>query len=202
MFINATTNGGNGHRTSYPTRLNKRRGFSLVELAMVLAIIALLVAGIMLFFAKVQDQQKANDLVTESTIILSAMPQLWTNGQGYSGNLNTLLQGTAQIPKKWATSGDGPGFIGTPYKTSIFMAGATEVGSSLIQDYTIEYYSPTVRACVMLMTSDFGSRVLERETWNGDQSEVGSDGAKMSVTAAEAACVGSPGHFAFLLFKG
>lgn len=96
-----------------PATFSRRRraGFSLVEIAMVLAIIALLVAGILLFFNNAQQMWKTNDATEEMAFVLNGITSMYQdNYQNFDTDTLTLqqLQSGMAIPNRWvASSGTG-----------------------------------------------------------------------------------------------
>jgi prepilin-type N-terminal cleavage/methylation domain-containing protein len=95
-----------------PFSLCRGHGFSLVELAMVLAIVALLVAGIMLFFAEANAKLKAQEASEELLVVLSSIHSLYNGQPDYTGLSSTLVVQSGQLPNKWNKSNT---YVWSPY---------------------------------------------------------------------------------------
>ena len=101
------------------SQIRRHRGFSLVEIAMVLAVGTLIISGAMLFFQRANMSLIANDMQTEFTVIVSAVHNITSGVSDYSGVTDAVMYGSPDIPAKWKS----PVFnsLMTPYHMPLSM---------------------------------------------------------------------------------
>jgi prepilin-type N-terminal cleavage/methylation domain-containing protein len=150
-----------------PARMRRharRHGFSLVELAMVLGIVSLLVAGIMLFFANASDRQKVTDAITEMVAIQSTVGSL-TAGQPFDEtlDLNQVITQSKMLPSKWVYPAGANSFIEDPWKGFVNVSYADVVGGG---GYflTIQLFGLNPQACSAMVASDVGQYYTQTDT--------------------------------------
>jgi prepilin-type N-terminal cleavage/methylation domain-containing protein len=136
---------------AFAARRRRSSGFSLVEIAMVLAIIALLVAGIMLFFNNASSSQKTNDAGTEIAAVSQVVRSLWAGQPDYTGVTTSAIAASGQLPNKW-TKGTG--------LTDAF-AGAVSVGGTASNtNFFITMTNVPSLACNKFATTDMGTGLI------------------------------------------
>jgi major structural subunit of bundle-forming pilus len=132
-------------------RLRRRGGFSLVEIAMVLAIIALLVAGIMLFFNNASNAQKTNDASEEVAAVSQVVRSLWEGQPDYSTLSTAAIASSGQLPSKWVK--------GTALADAF--AGAVTVSSTNSgTNFLISMAAIPNLACTKFATTDMGTGLI------------------------------------------
>lgn len=163
----------------------RRSGFSLVEIAMVLAIVALLVAGIMLFFSNANTAQRTNDAMAELAAIQQTVRSLYSGQADYTGLDAVLVGNSRQMPAKWVrgTIGSATG-LSSPFGAAVNVAAATTTTTN--DSFTIAMTGVPAQACNKMVTMDLGTSLISLR--------VGSTAAAVTgraMTAAEAngACV-------------
>lgn len=130
----------------------RRSGFSLVEIAMVLAIVALLVAGVMLFFSSAANAQKTNDAMTELAAVQMVVRSMYSGQPDYLNLTSTILAGSGQLPAKWVKSAS---LLSNPFNSLMTVA---ETNSSV--NFYVTFNGVPVAACTKMVTTDFGTSLI------------------------------------------
>lgn len=76
-----------------------KKGFSLLEILLVLAIAATLVIGAFIIYPKARDNANANTLFNEIGMIRAAVQELYGSRPGYLGLNNQVLRDSNLLPK-------------------------------------------------------------------------------------------------------
>lgn len=89
---------------------SRKTGFSLFEIAMVLAIIALLIAGVMLFYSNASRQNQFTDVQKELTVVRSVVDSIYSGTADMPAALGWqtptgLIAKSGQVPAKWVNNG-------------------------------------------------------------------------------------------------
>src|SRR4051794_95238 len=82
-------------------RRRRGHGIGLVELALALAIGALLVAGAVVYFSNASTAQKTNDAMSESTAIQQVVRGLYAGQPDYTGLTSNIIAASKQLPSKY-----------------------------------------------------------------------------------------------------
>ena len=98
------------------TRLNKRRGgFTLVEIMIVVAIIALLAAIAVPGFLRARKRSQASRVINDLRLIDAAVDQYAIENNRTSGSSVTVVQWTAYLKQGTALSNTGNDVFGNAY---------------------------------------------------------------------------------------
>lgn len=142
-------------RMSVPTgRRIRHGGYSLMEISMVLAIVALLIAGVLLFLSNASDGQKSADTVREVLAIEGAVYQGYAGQSSYDGLSAGVLAGGKQLPTRWV----GGGGLVNPY------AGAVLVYADPVNPgWDVVVYGLSQKACtdVALSGQQMGASLVQ-----------------------------------------
>ena len=131
-------------------RVNRRRGFSLVEIAMVLSIISLLVAGLMQFYSNVVSQNMGKDSKLEFVQIQSTIHGLYEGQPDYTGLTDVIVTGSPEIPSKWKNAGKTQ--LMTPWHSPLSILTLDNPPDALF----IVYHNVPPDICMQIVTSDPG----------------------------------------------
>ena len=157
-------------------RVRRNKGFSLVEIAMVLAIIALLVAGVMLFFSNASNAQKTNDAMTELAAVQQVVRSIYAGQPSYNGLTSAVLASSAQLPNKWVSAAGG--------LVDPFAGAVTVVAVNTDQNFSVTMTNVPNASCNKMVTTDFGTGLLSVATNSGTAIPA----RAMTPTEANAAC--------------
>jgi len=142
-------------------RLRRSGGFTLVELAMVLAIIGLILAGIMMAFTGASTGQKTADATSELGMLQQVVRSLYAGQPDYTGLSGVVVAQSGQMPKKWvagtiaAPTGTG---LSSPFTAPVTIAPATNTVANDV--FTIKYTNLPSTACSRMATMDLGTGLL------------------------------------------
>lgn len=135
-----------------------RKGFSLLELAMVLAVGALILAGVMMYYNTVTVNQKTEDAIGELASIQQAVRNLGSGISGYTWVTSSIISQSGELPRKWiqGTASTGSANITNPFGGSVTVAqGATE------ETFRVTYNNVPNQACTKMGVMDLGSGVYQ-----------------------------------------
>lgn len=178
-------------RNSNTLALNRLRrrggGYSLMEIAMVLAIISLLVAGVMLFFSNASTANKTNDSMTEVANVTQVVRSLYAGQSDYSLLTSEVqIAQSGQLPAKWVkgTIAAATG-INNPFGGAVNVVSATNNVAN--DSFTIVDNGIPSQACSKMVTMDLGTSLVSLKTGTG----AAVIGRAMSPIEAQAACSGT-----------
>ena len=152
MFLNRRNNANRDFR--------HERGFTLLELTMSLAIIAVLVGGIVLFFSSASTSQKTSDAMYELGNIQQAVHSMYSGQANYSTISTQIIAQSQQIPSKW---GGGTAQLTDPFNgaTNVTPEGnAIQGGPAANGSFVVEMDNIPTSACVKMVTQDLGPSML------------------------------------------
>ena len=146
-------------RRSLPLRKRLSAGFTLLELTMSLAIIAVLIGGIVLFFSSASTSQKTSDLMSELANIQQAVHSMFSGQPNYSTITTSVISDSQQIPAKW---GGGTGALNDPFNGNVTItpAGSIQGGPATDGAFTVEMDNIPEAACVKIVTQDLGPSLI------------------------------------------
>lgn len=184
-----------------------RRGFSVVDLALSLAIICIMLAGVGLLYELTAQSSKFSDLESEVVLIDGIAHQ----HDDFSTISDQVISIDPNIPAKWKLpdgsliSPYGPITVepwisqidtnGNPCANAKLAASeAATVGNGCmnIQVYHILLYNLPDEACIKLLSTDFGPQEIEYQTWIAGIRPI--QGVLKDPTSAESDCNGNFSH--------
>lgn len=160
--------------------ISVRRGFSLIELAMVLAIISLMASAAMLLFETAHDHQIANDAVEEIETIVSVSHTLYESSPDYTGLTGAVLAHSGMFPSRYVTAAQDN--LVTPWNTATWIRAQPKEtnNNDVIQ---IWFYGTPRDTCLKIATAEWGPAGLSRNINGADSND-----ASMTPQTADAAC--------------
>lgn len=133
----------------------QRRGLTLIEAAMVLTILALVVAGVMLFYQNATTSQKISQAASQISSVQQAVRSMYAGQSSYAGLANeNIIQALPRSMQVGATDGLRNAFNG-----NITVAPANSGGASAAA-FAITFSGLPVEACVRLATVDLGRSAI------------------------------------------
>lgn len=137
----------------------RKVGFSLIELALVLAVTALIVGGVMLMFETASMNQKSADIIEEINLTMQVAHDLTKGAPSYKGLNSSLIAQSGLFPDKWV--GSDKASLVNPFGGAITANSAANAGSPG-RVINLWVYALPRRACEDLLTKDFGDTVIDR----------------------------------------
>ncbi|ENN9152056.1 TPA: prepilin-type N-terminal cleavage/methylation domain-containing protein [Escherichia coli] len=167
---------------------NKRKskkGFSLLELLLVLGIIAALVVAAFIVYPKVQASQRAQAESNNIATIQAGVKALYTSASSFTGLTNTVAVQAKIFPDNMLS---GSGTTAKPinaFKGNVTLAAAaTGPSSAAGSSFTITYDNEPAAECVKIATAAAGNFYI---TTVGTK-VVKAAGGTLDVAATAAAC--------------
>ena len=138
-------------------RNKKQKGFSLLELLLVLGIIAALVVGAFIVYPKVQASQRAEAESKNIATIQAGVKSLYTSASSYSGLTNTVAVSAKIFPDNML-SGSGTTTVVNTFKGPVTVAEATTGPSATAgSSFTITYGDVPAAECTKIVTAAAGN---------------------------------------------
>ena len=168
------------------SKRKSKKGFSLLELLLVLGIIAALVVAAFIVYPKVQASQRAQAESNNIATIQAGVKALYTSASSFTGLTNTVAVQAKIFPDNMLS---GTGNTAKPinaFKGAVTLAAAatgpsTAAGSS----FTIRYENVPAAECVKIITAAAGNFYTAGV---GIAGNVKAAGEMLNVAAAATAC--------------
>ncbi len=165
----------------------RKRGFSLLELAMVMGIGVLIAVGVMMFFTQANTSKNTQEALTQVAAIQQAARSLYGGQSNYDGLTNKVLIDTKALPSKMVngTSGLRNAFSAAVTVTSADSGGGTDSG------FSVAFAGVPQDACNKMASFDLGRGLYSitvggttRSAANGNPPPFDPAGATAACTAA------------------
>ena len=131
-----------------------RRGLTLIEAAMVLPILALVVAGVMLFYQNATTSQKISQAAGQISTIQQAVRSMYAGQSTYAGLENANI--IQALPRSMLVGTDG---LRNAFNGTIVVEPASN-GSQSNAAFDITFGGIPSEACVRLATVDLGRSAI------------------------------------------
>lgn len=162
-----------------------KKGFSLLELLLVLGIIAALVVAAFIVYPKVQASQRAQAESNNIATIQAGVKALYTSASSFTGLTNSVAVQAKIFPDNMLS---GSGTAAKPinaFKGNVTLVAAnTGPSSAAGSSFTITYDNVPAAECVKITTAAAGNFYTTRV---GSRTVKASDGT-LDVAAAAEAC--------------
>jgi type II secretory pathway pseudopilin PulG len=141
--------------------LSRRRGFSMVEIGLVLGVVALMIAGAMLFFRSASVAQKTHQSLQQLMLVREAVQVSYMGSPDYTGLDASVVAGSRLIPRQMVKPGATAAAPSGLYHA--FNAPILVNDLSSGQHYQITFTNIPWAACVRMVTVDFGRDLFDIE---------------------------------------
>ncbi|MFA4994201.1 MAG: prepilin-type N-terminal cleavage/methylation domain-containing protein [Bdellovibrionales bacterium] len=140
----------------------KRRGVSLVETSIVLAIVGVVLGAIWVAAASVREEQRDNDAVTQLQMVVHNITVLkQTQGVSFSGafplNITSSMISAGAIPRTFVNA-TATTTADTPWRPGLFV-----IFQIAAKKFRVSFYSPSFRGCVLLLLNATACTVGDAE---------------------------------------
>lgn len=148
----------------------------LLEILLGLAILALAVAGVMMFFSNASASQRTNDAISEVGQIVEVVHSLYGGTTTYNGLTTAVVAESKQLPSKWS---DQSSTVVDPFSGTVTIEPTSANGGSN-NAFTVEFAGLPDLACSKMATMDFGNVVLDITVDGSDLGNTPATGANIS----------------------
>jgi major structural subunit of bundle-forming pilus len=140
---------------------SKRReeGLTLIEASMVLALSAVVVAGVMLYYQSASDNNRLQSALGELGGIQTAIQTLYSGTSNYTNLTYSVLTGNSSIPPSYQTlTGGVLTGLTNPWggKVDLSVPTVTPAGS----EYQLEFEGVPQSACTPFASQQLGSQMI------------------------------------------
>ncbi|WP_437891310.1 type 4 pilus major pilin [Phytobacter sp. V91] len=171
-------------KKTFITRKN-RKGFSLLELLLVLGIVAALVIGAFIVYPKVQASQRAEAESKNIATIQAGVKALYTSASSYSGLTNTVATNAKIFPDNMLIGTGSAASVVNVFKGKVTLATSTEGPSGVANSaFTITYASVPAAECTKIIAAAAGNFYVAKV---GRKTVKAADGS-LDVAATTTAC--------------
>jgi major structural subunit of bundle-forming pilus len=133
----------------------RRRGFSLLELAMVLALGVLIAVGVMMFYTQANTSRNTQNAIIEVGAIQQAVRSLYGGQSTYTGLNNTILVNTKALPARMVSGTNG---LRNAFSGAITVEPANS-GGGTSSGFSVKFEAVPQDACTKLAAQDLGRGV-------------------------------------------
>jgi len=167
--------------SKYKTLARKRReqGLTLIEASMVLALSAVVVAGVMLYYQSASDNNRLQSAEGELGAVQTAVQTIYAGQSTYTGLDTTMLQGNAAIPPNLQNGTS----IYTPWGASTSVTLAPVAAGGVNAYYSVTFDGVPKGDCIAMASQTLGAQLVSVAPGTGGASIA-------SPSNAVAGCVG------------
>lgn len=137
------------------SRRPSSRGFSLVEIAMTLAIVAVLVAGTMLFVRSADTASRTRDTMAQVVTVQAAVRSLYHSQASYAGLEGSQVANSRMVPAKWVRGTGAAAALVSPFSTAVTLVPSAD-GSG----FTLTVAALPGEACSKIAAVDMGTALV------------------------------------------
>lgn len=135
-------------------RNKNKKGFSLLELLLVLGIIAALVVGAFIVYPKVQASQRSEAESKNLATIQAGVKSLYTSASSFSGLTNTVAVGAKVFPDNMLIGTGTSASVVNTFKGNVTLASAaTGPSSTAGSSFTITYNNVPAAECTKIVSA-------------------------------------------------
>jgi len=163
-----------------PARV-RSRGLTLIEAAMVLAILALVVAGIMQFYSQANMSRQTTAALGELASVQQNIRSLYDGQASYAGMTTALIAKSKALPAKMVNGVT----LRHSFNGAIDIAAAN-AGGGWNSGFQVEFENVPQKACIKMLSYDYGRGLYAMGV--GSASRTQTDGLPYTLAAATAAC--------------
>ncbi|HEF4887313.1 TPA: prepilin-type N-terminal cleavage/methylation domain-containing protein [Klebsiella oxytoca] len=139
-------------------RNKKHKGFSLLELLLVLGVIAALVVGAFIVYPKVQASQRAEAESKNIATIQAGVKSLYTSASSYSGLSNTVAVGAKIFPDNMLVGTGTSASVVNAFKGNVILGVSTDSPSGAANSaFSITYVGVPAAECAKIVSAAAGN---------------------------------------------
>ena len=136
-------------------KLNDKKGFSLIEVLLVLGFAAVLIAGAFLAYSSVKSSSQVNRTAQNVSMVAAGIKALYANSPDYEGLSNKLVIDANIAPKDWINGDDLTHGLGSGGSKRVLISSTNKNNRTEGNLFRIHIYNsqPDVKQCVALITT-------------------------------------------------
>lgn len=146
----------------------RKRGMTLIEAAMVLAILAVVIAGIMIFYTNADGSRKTSAAISELGAIQQSVRSLYAGQATFTNLANTVLVNSDSLPSKMI---NGTAIIHS-HNGAVTVAAAN-AGNGAASGFSVQMNNVPSDACAKMVTQDLGRGLFSVEVGGTTRSITG-----------------------------
>ena len=139
----------------YSLARRRDRGLGLVELALALAIGALLVAGAVLYFANASAAHKTNEAMSQLTAIQQVVRGLYSGQPDYTGLTSNIVALSKHLLSKFIKGTGAAAAITSPFNAALTVLPTSRTAGIGVTHFTVNLVGVPDQACTKMATTDF-----------------------------------------------
>ena len=134
-------------------QFNKNKGFSLIEVLLVLGFAAVLIAGAFLAYSSVKSSSQVNRTAQNVSMVAAGIKALYANSPDYEGLSNELVINANIAPEEWVNGDTLVHGLGSGGSKSILISPTNERNRTDGEMFRVHVYNsqPNVKQCVALI---------------------------------------------------
>jgi len=175
-------------RTAFAKRLvrartRRQRGATLIEIATVLAIVALVIAGVLAIYTNAETSRKTSEALGQVANIQQAVRSLYGGQATFTGLNASALISSNHVPQKMVAGTTLRHAFNGPITIAPANPGGVTDGG-----FQVSFGQVPREACIKFLTSDLGRAVFSVGTGTAVKSLDGSNPPPFNPTEATTAC--------------
>jgi prepilin-type N-terminal cleavage/methylation domain-containing protein len=176
----------NAIRSTYASRLsrNRKRGMTLMELAMVLAVIAIVVATVMLYYTSANTSRLTTQALGQLAQVQTIVRSLYGGQSSFSGVANDDLIDSKSLPQSMISGAT----IRHAFNAPITVTPAS-AGGGANSGFQVVFDDVPQEACVAMLSKDLGRGVFSAGGPGGSRNQT--TGLPFTPAQAAQSCSGT-----------
>lgn len=182
----------------------RRRGLTLIEAAMVLAILAVVLGGVMLYYSQANQSRQTSEAAGQIAAVQTAVRSVYAGQANFNGLSDAQL--SQSLPAKMVNVSDNS--LHHSFGGQLYVAPA-DAGGGAASGFVVTMAGVPQQACIKLASQDMGRSTtgIGISASNASSasvisagSTVGTDVPPLSPTTAQSKCSGSANTLTWLFF--
>lgn len=177
------------HDLGYRGMIAKRRkrGFSLLELAMVLALGVLIAVGVMMFYTQANTSRNTQNAIIQVGALQQAVRSLYGGQSTYTGLSNDILISTKAVPQNMVSGTNG---LRSAFSGAVTVVPANS-GGGTGSGFSIQLDAVPQDACTKMAAQDLGRGVYSVQVGSTTRTAGSGSPPPFDPGAAATACSGA-----------
>jgi type II secretory pathway pseudopilin PulG len=171
--------------------IRRKRGYSLVEIAAGLAVVAILILGALALVSVVNQSRLFTQASNELNVVQQAVRSLYSGQSNFTNVSSSILITTKAVPAKMVSGTT----LRHAFSGQIDIAAASAAGGTG-SGFQVTFRQIPADVCVKMLTADLGRGLYSA----GVSSQVGQDGLPFTPAAAAGQCSGNYNDIGWIFY--